>query len=37
MLSNPANQEVLTLLDKENISHGVQKNDYSINSENTLQ
>ena len=26
-LSNPANQEALTLLYKENISHGIQKSD----------
>ena len=35
-LSNPANQEALTLLYKENISHGVQKNDSNTNTEKTL-
>ena len=35
-LSNPANQEALTLLYKENISHGVQKNDFNTNTDKTL-
>ena len=34
--SNPANQEALTLLYKENISHGVQKNDSNTNTDKTL-
>ena len=34
--SNPS-QEALTLFNKWIISHGVQKNDYSINSAKTLQ
>ena len=35
-LSNPANQEALTLLYKENISYGVQKNDCNANTDKTL-
>ena len=36
-LSNPANQEALTLLYKENISNGVQKDDSNTNTDKTLQ